>query len=74
MALVYPRGNMTVAWSAGKSVLNKGEPWDDQADLVRERPDLFDTAPARPAGAAPRIERATRAPGERRGPRKSGRD
>lgn len=74
MALVYPRQTMTVAWSAGKSVLNKNEPWDDQAELVKERPDLFDVEPARAAGAVPRVERATRAPGERRGPRKSGRD
>lgn len=73
MAVVYARGDMTVAWSSGKSVLRKDEAWDAESDLVRERPDLFAEAPGRAAGAAPRVERATRAPGEQRGPRKSNR-
>lgn len=70
MGVVYARDNLTVAWSAGKSTLTKGSAWDDQAELVRERPDLFDAEPERPAGRAPRVERATRAPGETRGRRK----
>lgn len=74
MAVVYAKGDMTVAWSSGKSTLKKGQAWDADAELVAERPDLFAAEPERPAGrGAPRVERATRAPGERRRPGKAGR-
>lgn len=69
--VVYARDTCSVAWSAGDTLLKKGEPWAADADLVRERPDLFEGEPGRLAGrtAAPRVERATRAPGEVRRPR-----
>lgn len=64
MAVVYARGDLTVAWSQGQTTLRRGDVWDADAELVRERPDLFAAEPERPAG---RVERATRAPGEVRG-------
>lgn len=72
MPIVHARDTLCVAWSAGTTVLKKGQVWDADADLVRERPDLFTDAPTdvrgRKAGP-PAVERATRAPGEvRRGP------
>lgn len=69
MSIVYAKGTMSVAWSAGRTTLKRGQAWDGDADLVRERPDLFAAEPERPAGRpAGRVERATRAPGEVRTP------
>lgn len=66
-----------VRWSGGSTVLGIGTSADDDHPLVIERPDLFgDDAPGAhlrtpqrpPAPAADEapVERATRAPGERR--------
>ena len=67
MAVVYARDTIYVAWSAGRTMLRKDDAWDADSDLVRERPELFIEEPkklrGRPVGA-PRVERATRAPGE----------
>lgn len=72
MAVVHVRDTCSVAWSAGTTVLKKGDAWDADADLVRERPDLFTQEPGKVHGrkvGPPMVERATRAPGEmRRGP------
>jgi hypothetical protein len=60
-----------VRWSGGTTLLRKGQSADDDHPLVLERPRLF-TAVAPGASlstgrkAAPVVERATRAPGERR--------
>lgn len=53
--------------------VHQGEAWDADDPFVKERPDLFDTPGnlRRTPGFepdAPKIERGTRAPGERRGP------
>jgi len=64
-AVVYATSDLTVAWSQGQTTLRRGDVWDADAALVKERPDLFAAEPERPAGA--RVERATRAPGEVRG-------
>lgn len=69
MGLVFVRESLIVAWSAGQTVLKKGDVWDADADLVRERPELFseETASVRGRKAEPPVvERATRAPGEMR--------
>lgn len=67
-----------VRWSGGSTVLGIGTSADDDHPLVLERPDLFgDDAPQaylrtpaahRPKDAAAEapVERATRAPGEKR--------
>ena len=76
----YARVSGLVRWSGGSTVLSAGVTTaDDDHPLAVERPDLFtdetpaahlatprkaDTAPA--AAPEPPVERATRAPGEKR--------
>ena len=72
----YCKVSGIVQWSGGSMLLHEGMTADDDHLLVLERPDLWgDRGPApslRSEGgdeqrsAPPRIERATRAPGERR--------
>ncbi|MEU3972346.1 hypothetical protein [Streptomyces bacillaris] len=72
----YSACSGAVRWSGGLTVLKPGQSIDDDHPLVQERPDLFTEAapepdikmPAKPGrGApAPAVERATRAPGEKR--------
>lgn len=73
----YARVSGLVRWSRGSTLLSAGVTTaDDDHPLVVERPDLFtDEAPAAqlasqsspPAAAEePPVERATRAPGEKR--------
>jgi len=68
MAVVYARDTVCVSWSAGRTVLRKDDAWDADADLVRERPDLFTEQPKKLRGRR-LVERATRAPGEVRATR-----
>lgn len=74
MAIVYPTMDAVVRWSGGTSKLAPDQPWDDRAQLVRERPELFTDRPGRvygvPADAG--VEQATRAPGEKRATKRSG--
>lgn len=78
----YSKVSGVVRWSGGTTVLGVGMSADADHPLVLERPDLFgDDAPppmlpgpARSRGetppgvpAAPKVEQATRAPGEKRG-------
>lgn len=70
MGTVYAKGSMGVGWDGGSVMLVKGKPWDDSHPLVRARPGLFtDAPPDSTVAGAPRVERATRAPGEVRGPK-----
>lgn len=63
MATVYAKTSCGVGrGKGGVTHLRRGEAYDDANPLVRERPDLFTAQP--PDG--PVVERATRAPGERR--------
>lgn len=65
---------------AGQRVgIKAGEAWDDADPLVKQYPDMFTDAPqamrstTSPAGLVPveqPVERATRAPGEKRGTRR----
>lgn len=73
MGVVYAQQSASVSYSEGKVFVRRGQAWDSEALLVRERPELFTGEPAKVAGrphrrggAAPVIERATRAPGETR--------
>jgi hypothetical protein len=54
------------------AVICAGDPWDPDDPVVREHPDLFGPEPPeesirRTTAPRPPVERATRAPGERRG-------
>ncbi|MFH9404895.1 hypothetical protein ACH4JS_34810 [Streptomyces sp. NPDC017638] len=68
----YVKQSLAVRWSGGTAALREGQSIADDHPLVAERPDLFtDTAPdpdiKMPAAGrlgAPRVERATREPGE----------
>lgn len=65
--VVYVSESLCVRWSAGTTVLKKDDAWDADADLVRERPDLFTEKVGKVHGrrtGPPIVERATRAPGE----------
>jgi hypothetical protein len=50
MGVVYVKADCVIRWSQGQSPLSYGDVWDDQAPLVLERPDLFDTEPTRVRG------------------------
>lgn len=78
----YAKVSGAVRWSGGTTIINEGMSADEDHPLVVERPDLFgDDAPPpvltsqagdrrrrdMAAGRGPRVERATRAPGEVRG-------
>lgn len=69
----YVKRSLAVRWSGGTAALREGQSISDDHPLVAERPDLFTDAepepdikmPAAPGRhGAPRVERATRAPGE----------
>lgn len=75
----YAACSGAVRWSGGLTVLSPGQSIADDHPLVVERPDLFTEAepepdikmPAKPgrgeSAEPPRVERATREPGEVRG-------
>ena len=71
--IVVVAETIVVGWSQGSTTLRKGEVWDAGASLPRERPELFvkpDGTPFSPSSRAPvppRVQTATRAPGEVRG-------
>ena len=69
----YVKRSLAVRWSGGTVALREGQSISDDHPLVDERPDLFTDEepepdikmPAVPGRhGAPRVERATRAPGE----------
>lgn len=76
----YARVSGLVRWSGGSTVLSAGVTTaDDDHPLAVERPDLFtddtpaahlstprEAAPESPTTPVPPVERATRAPGEKR--------
>lgn len=63
----YSKVTGIVRWSQGTTQLTRGKSADDDHPLVVERPDLFDDQePDAELAAAPSVERATAAPGEKR--------
>jgi hypothetical protein len=52
--------------SQGSVKLDPGTPWADDADVVRERPDLFGDDPAVPLRGGRIVENARQAPGQGR--------
>lgn len=61
----YSKVSGAVRWSGGTTILGVGQSADDDHPLVKERPDLWGAeAPGASLTAPPRVERATRAPGE----------
>ena len=63
MAIVYVKETCGVGHDGGVVTLRRGAAWDSDAAIVKAHPHLFEDEPAKVHG---RIERATRAPGERR--------
>ena len=70
----YSKAAHVVRWSGGTTPLSLGMSADDNHPLVLERPDLFGDEPPGAELKAPKVhkaeeppvERATRAPGEKR--------
>lgn len=54
----------------GTVVVTKNEAWWADDPFVKAHPDLFDDVPPDVRGAAPEVEAATKAPGEKRGTRR----
>ena len=74
MRIVYARDTLATGTADGLTVsLVAGDPWDAADPLVRQRPELFGPEPPPQSirrTAAPVIEQATAAPGERRNVRR----
>lgn len=78
MSYVYAKSSTSVRWEGGVVRLVEGEVWDATDPLVRARSELFGHAPSLVRNTTGRevrrrradrpVERATRAPGEKRGP------
>lgn len=73
--VVYAKTSVVVAHAGHRHALRAGEPWDGDDPLVQRYPDMFvQQLPAVRSTQDPRgfreyeppVERATRAPGERR--------
>lgn len=66
MAIVYAKESVAVQHGDGVPiVISRGAAYDDTHDIVKAHPELFEEEPSRVAGR-PQVERATRAPGEKR--------
>lgn len=66
---VHPNCVAVVRHGGGRVRLNPADTWDAADPFVLARPDLFSTDPlavAHSIGYEPPVERATRAPGEKR--------
>lgn len=68
MGIVYAKESTAVEHNGGALVIPRGTAYDDDHDIVKAHPEIFEGEPSRVAGR-PTVERATRAPGERRGTR-----
>ena len=66
MAVVYAISTTNTARDGLIFRLAEGEVWDADDPLVKAHPDLFSKEPTKVRRSAPRVERATAAPGERR--------
>ncbi len=78
MTYVFANLSGSVRWRGGTVRLVEGQAWRATDQFVADRPDLFSSVPSpvhstdptpnrRRQNEAPPIERATRAPGEKRG-------
>lgn len=68
MSYVYPNCVSVVAYEGGRVRLHPQQQWNDDDPFVQERPEFFSSTPlvaAHSDGYEP-VERATRAPGEKR--------
>lgn len=64
MSVVYAKESAVIFREGTPVNIAKGAAWDSGSDVVKAAPGLFDSEPTDVQGR-PRIERATRAPGER---------
>jgi hypothetical protein len=63
----WPKSAAVVQTASHGSVrLDPNTPWADDADVVRERPDLFDDEPGVPLRGGRIVETARQAPGQGR--------
>lgn len=69
MAHVHVKMTLATEFEGIPVSLVEGDSYDSEHPLVRARPELFESEPANAKGA-PKVERATRAPGEARGSRR----
>jgi hypothetical protein len=70
-AVVFATASCVTEFGGRAVHLNAGETWAADDPFVKAHPDMFGPPPqVRRTGPppAPRVERATRAPGEKRGP------
>lgn len=74
MTYVYAKHSCSVTWRGGTVRTVEGQVWRADDPFVADRADLFASVPAVVASSGPRpqpeqrpVERATRAPGEKRG-------
>lgn len=70
-AVVFATRSCATEWAGMPVTVRAGEAWAANDPFVKSKPDLFGPPPkVRRVGPAPapRVERATRAPGEKRGP------
>jgi hypothetical protein len=65
MDVVYVKKNAAVHWEGRVRRVRRGDAWSATDPLVVAKPWLFDHDPE-VHGSEPPVERATRAPGERR--------
>jgi hypothetical protein len=63
--VVYAKSTLAIRTDDIPIYLHRGEAWDAEADIVKLRPDLF-TADRLTIHDDRGVERATRAPGEKR--------
>lgn len=69
MSVVYPNCVSTVLWNGGRIRLRPDQVWESDDPFVVARPEFFTSASSLSAsspGHGEPVERATRAPGERR--------
>lgn len=64
MAIVYVKESCGLGIDGGVIHLSRGDAWDSSAQIVKDNPGLFENEPTNVLGRP--IERATRAPGEKR--------
>lgn len=67
MSTVYAKQSAVIFQDSHPVNVSRGQAWDSDSDLVKKHPNLFEAEPSRVEGRRG-VERATRAPGEKRAP------
>ena len=64
---VYATATASVGWDGGIVRLRQNDPWYADDPFVKANPEFFTKTPPTVMFTAPRVERATANPGEKRG-------